>query len=174
MSRISALTNEQMSEEQRKVFEESRAMGAPTAGPYIAYLRAPDLMRLNREVGNYLRRCSLAGRLRQMVVLRTLKHWGAKFAWVVQVRNSLREGLEQNIIDAIEQGREPALSAPEDIAAMALCRELLETKQVRDATYRRALELFGERGIVDLTATIGFFTSISFTLNTFDIDPPSN
>lgn len=174
MSRISALTTEQMSEEQRKVFEESRAMGAPTAGPYTAYLRTPDLMRLNREVGNYLRRCSLPGRLRQMIVLRTIKHWGARFAWVVQVRNSLREGLEQSIIDAIDQGREPALSSPADIAALALCRELLETKQVGDATYRRALALFGENGVVDLVATIGFFTTISLTLNTFDIDPPSD
>ncbi|HLQ24485.1 MAG TPA: hypothetical protein VK138_01250, partial [Acidiferrobacterales bacterium] len=93
MSRISALTPERMNPEQRKVYEESVARGLPTGGPYTAYIRIPQFMALNREMSNYLRSNSLPGRLRQMIVLRTIKNWGAKFPWVVQVRNSLKEGL---------------------------------------------------------------------------------
>src|SRR5712692_7803810 len=103
MSRISALTPERMNPEQRKVYEESVARGLPTGGPYTAYIRIPQFMALNREMSNYLRSNSLPGRLRQMIVLRTIKNWGAKFPWVVQVRNSLKEGLEQSIIDAIDK-----------------------------------------------------------------------
>jgi 4-carboxymuconolactone decarboxylase len=175
MSRLAIIAPERMTPEQKKVYEESVAAGTPTGatgGPYTAYIRSPEYMRLHRAVGNYLRNSSLPGRLRQMLVLRTIKHWGAKYPWVVQVRASLREGLEQSIIDAIDKGQSPALTSPQDSAAFQFCNELLETKKVSDATYKRALELFGEAGLVDMVATVGSFTTTSLTANAFDIDPP--
>jgi 4-carboxymuconolactone decarboxylase len=173
MSRISALAPESMTPEQRKVYDESLARGLPTAGPYTAYIRIPQFMAINREMSNYLRNSSLPGRLRQMIVLRTIKQWGAKFPWVVQVRNSLKEGLEQSIIDAIDNGQEPPLTSPRDLAAFQLCKELVETRQVSDKTYQHAVELFGENGVADIVVTTGFFTMVSFTANAFDIDPPT-
>jgi len=62
-----------MNPEQRKVYEESVARGLPTGGPYTAYIRIPQFMALNREMSNYLRSNSLPGRLRQMIVLHTIK-----------------------------------------------------------------------------------------------------
>lgn len=177
MPRLAVISPERMSPEQRKVYDESIALGTPngtSGGPYTAYIRNPEYMRLHRSVAIYLRNNSLPGRLRQMLVLRTIKHWGAKYPWVVQVRASLKEGLEQAIIDAIDRGQNPTLTSPKDIAAFEFCRELLETKQVSDATYKRALELFGEGGVVDIVVTIGSFTTTALTANAFDIDPPKD
>src|SRR5215471_3160958 len=120
-------------------------------------------------MSNYLRNNSLSGRLRQMIVLRTIKQWGAKYPWVVQVRNSLKEGLEQSIIDAIDKGQEPALTSQKDLAAFQLCKELVETRQVSDKTHQQAMELFGENGVADIVVMTGFFTMVSFTANAFDI-----
>ncbi len=177
MPRLAVIPPERMSPEQRKVYEESVALGTPngtSGGPYTAYIRNPEYMRLHRGVSLYLRNISLPGRLRQMVVLQTIKHWDAKYPWVVQVRASLKEGLEQAIIDAIGGGRPPALTSPQDMAAFEFCKQLLETRRVSDATYKRALELFGEAGVVDLVATIGLFTTTALTANAFDIDPPKD
>lgn len=175
MPRLAVIPPERMSPEQRKVYDESVALGTPngtSGGPYTAYIRNPEYMRLHRSVAIYLRNNSLPGRLRQMLVLRTIKHWGAKYPWAVQVRASLKEGLEQSIIDAIDLGRAPALPSPQDMAAFLFCQELLETKQVSDATYKQTVELFGETGVVDIVATIGSFTTTSLTANAFDIAPP--
>lgn len=177
MSRISVITPEQMKPEQRKVYEESVAAGTPTGvtgGPYSAYIRIPEYMRLHREVAGYLRRSSLPGRLRQMLVMQTIKHWGAKFPWAVQVRASQREGLEQATIDAIGKGQDPALSSPKDSAAYQFCKELLQNRAVSDATYKQALEQFGEAGLVDIVVTIGSFTTTCLTANAFDLDPPKD
>jgi 4-carboxymuconolactone decarboxylase len=174
MGRLPLLTPDRMTEEQRKVYEEFRAVGGPTVGPYTAYVRIPDFMRLNRDMGNYLRRNSLPGRIRQLIVLKTIRHWDAKYPWAVHSRGSLKEGVEQSVIDAIGKGQEPALTSPKDIAALQVCKELLETQHVSDATYKRALELFGESGLVDIVATTGFYTMVSFTVNAFDVDPPSD
>ncbi len=175
MPRLAVIPPEKMNPEQRKVYEESVALGTPngtSGGPYTAYIRNPEYMRLHRSMSAYLRSSSLPGRLRQMLVLRTIKHWGAKYPWVVQVRASLKEGLEQSIIDAIEKGQPPELTSPQDKAAFEFCRELLETRQVSDATYQRAVELFGEAGVVNIVTTIGLFTTTALTANAFDIAPP--
>jgi 4-carboxymuconolactone decarboxylase len=175
MPRLVVIPPERMNPEQHKVYEESVALGTPngtSGGPYTAYILNPEYMRLHRSVSNYLRNSSLPGRLRQMLVLRTIKHWGSRYPWVVQVRASLKEGLEQSVIDAIDKGQPPPLTSAEDIAAFEFCRELLETKQVGDATYQRAVELFGEAGVSNIVVTIGHFTTTALTANAFAIDPP--
>jgi 4-carboxymuconolactone decarboxylase len=43
--------------------------------------------------------------------------------------------------------------------------ELHPNKCVSDATYARALALFGEQGVIDLTALNGYYTLIAMVLN---------
>lgn len=177
MSRVSPIPPERMSPEQRKVYDESVAMGTPTGatgGPYSAYIRNPEYMRLHRTVGQYVRKCSLSGRVRQMLVLQTIAHWDSKYPWARQVQASLREGLDQPIIDAIGKGQDPKLTSPQEQAAYQFGKELLSTKRVSEATYKRALELFGEVGVLDMVVTVGSFTTTALTANAFDLDPPKD
>ncbi|HLH77163.1 MAG TPA: hypothetical protein VKV28_10190 [Candidatus Binataceae bacterium] len=174
MARLAPISPEHMSAEQRQVFEETNARGLPVGGPYVAYLRSPKFMALNRDMGDFLRHSSLPGRLRQLIVMRTIKHWNAKYPWWAQTRRSLAEGLEQTTLDAIAKGQTPALSDPKEQIALKLSQELVASGQVSDATYQRGLELMGETGLVEAVATCGFFTMVCFTANAFQVDPPSN
>ena len=45
------------------------------------------------------------------------------------------------------------------------CMELHANKSVSDATYKRAIERFGERGIIDLTAANAYYTFNAMMLN---------
>jgi hypothetical protein len=59
------------------------------------------------------------------------------------------------------------LNSPEghhsrDVAAFLLCKELVQTHQVSDKTYKQALELFGENGVADIVVTTGFFTIVVY------------
>lgn len=174
MARLAPISPDKMSAEQRQVFEETNARGLPVGGPYVAYLRSPKFMALNRDMGDFLRHSSLPGRLRQVVVMRTIKRWDAKYPWWAQARRSLAEGLEQAAIDAIAKGQTPALSDPKEAAALKVAEELASSGQISDATYQRALELLGETSLVEVVSTCGFFTMVCFTANAFQIDPPSN
>ena len=42
-----------------------------------------------------------------------------------------------------------------------------------DAVYAKALEKFGEKGIVDLIAVNGYYTVVSMTLNVARVSPPA-
>lgn len=177
MSRLKIITPEQMTPEQHAVYAEAVAAGTPngtTGGPYTAWIRTPQFMRLHREAGHYLQHSSLSPRVRQIVVLRTIKYWGAKFPWVVQSRASLKIGLEPEVMAAIDNGRTPALTNPQEAGALKFCAELLETKQLSETTYKETLALFGEAGVVDLVSTIGSFCLTALTAVAFDIDPPQD
>ena len=43
--------------------------------------------------------------------------------------------------------------------------ELLRTHFVGDAGYAAVRERFGERGVVDLVATVGYFVTVSLVMN---------
>jgi 4-carboxymuconolactone decarboxylase len=45
---------------------------------------------------------------------------------------------------------------------------------VDDAIYAKALEKFGERGIVDLIAVNGYYDTVSMTLNVAHVTPPAD
>jgi 4-carboxymuconolactone decarboxylase len=73
--------------------------------------------------------------------------------------------LSPTIVDAIKTGVRPTGMAPDLDAAYNLVDELLTTHQVSDARYQAAKEKFGEKGIVDMLATIGWYTFVSMNLN---------
>ncbi len=172
MSRIGPIRPENMTPEQAKVFREIEAKGGRLGGPYTAYIRIPEFMRLNQNMGDCLRRSSLPPRLRQLIVLKTVKHWGAKYAWAVNRQAAEKAGLEPAIVAAIEQGREPSGLGAKDSAALRVTTELLQTKGLSDEAYRAAIGQFGEGGVAEIVVTTGFYSMVSMTLNAFDIDPP--
>ena len=172
MSRLAPIAPEQRTPAQAAVVKDIEARGGRLSGPYTAYIRIPEFMDLNQRMGDYLRKNTLAPRLRSLIVLRTVGHWGAKYAWAVNKRSALKEGMSEAVIDAIGQGREPEGLDAKDRAVLQVATELLQTKQVSDATYRNAVELFGENGMADIVATTGFYSMVSFTLNAFEVDPP--
>jgi 4-carboxymuconolactone decarboxylase len=52
--------------------------------------------------------------------------------------------------------------------------ELSLNRGVCDGTYRTAVEIFGERGVIDLIGIIGYFTLISMVLNVARTPPESS
>jgi 4-carboxymuconolactone decarboxylase len=57
---------------------------------------------------------------------------------------------------------------PDEEIVYNFADELLRTKQVSDASFKAAVDKFGERGAVDLTGVVGYYSFVSMILN---IDP---
>jgi len=47
----------------------------------------------------------------------------------------------------------------------SFCTELLNTKQVSDATFNAAKDKLGERAVVDLIGVVGYYQLVSMLLN---------
>jgi 4-carboxymuconolactone decarboxylase len=172
MTRIRILEPDDMTAEQREIYERFAAEGKPHAGPYWAYIRHPALMQLCSDVGEWFRDSNLSGRERQLAVLTVIRHWDANYPWAVQVRNSLAAGVTQAEADAINNRRDPGLTDPREQMAHEVALQLTAKHRLTEATYNRAIELFGEEDFVALASVIGFFGMVCTTANSIDATPP--
>ncbi len=79
---------------------------------------------------------------------------------------ALKEGLDRGVVDAIADGRRPSGMAPDEELIYEFCTELLRNHSVSDATYARAVQRFGEQGMIEMVGVVGYYTFQSMVLNT--------
>ena len=135
-------------------------------GPFNVLLRAPEMGDLAPELGAYVRfRSSLPGSLREMAIIMTAAHWAAEYEWYAHKSAALNEGLDRAIVDAIAAGARPASMQADEAALYAFCDELLNDHHVSDATFAAAIDVFGERAVVEIIGTVGYYSMVSMLLN---------
>ena len=174
MTRISILTSDEMTDEQRSVIDASVASGQPHRGPFWAYIRNPKLMRLVQDMGSCLAEGSLTANEKSIIVLTVARHWSANFPWAVQVVNAVKIGLDQEMIDAINSRTALPSDDRREIIAHRVANELLTDHGLSDATYGEAEAAFTTDELVTLIARVGSFSMTCCTANAFDITPPDD
>ena len=177
IDRMPPLDEAKMNDAQRKAA--AALIAGPrkaVAGPFIAFLRSPELLDRMQRVGEYLRFDNrIPQRLAEFAMLVTARHVRNDFEWVIHHPLALKAGLARATLDALERGEPPATLAGDEAAVYAFVTELLRDHAVADATYARVLELFGEPGVVDLTATVGYFLTVCLVMNVAGTPaPPSD
>ena len=144
-------------------------------GPFVALLRSPELMEHAQRMGEYLRyRSAIGPRLSELAILVTARQWNQQVEWAIHAPIALEKGVPAETIDAIARRVRPAGMDEEAAAVHDFCSELHGHKRVSDATYARALALFGEQGVVDLMGISGYYTLLSMVMNAAQTPAPAS
>jgi 4-carboxymuconolactone decarboxylase len=171
--RLPPLAMDAMNEVQRRAAEE--LIAGPrrgVKGPFIPLLRSPELMARLQKVGEYLRfQSALSARINEFVTLIVAREWTQEFEWFVHLPLAQKAGVAPETLAALADGRRPATMAADEATAYDFTVELLQRHGVSDATYAATLAAFGEQGVIDLTALIGYFAAISMVLNVAHTPP---
>jgi len=165
--RFKALTLEEMTPAQRRMAE--NLLAGPRKGmrgPFSALLYSPEVGDAAQELGARVRfKNSLPDKLKELAILTVARFWTAQFEWHAHQRLALEAGLNPTIAADIAAGKRPAGMQMDEVAIYDFCSELLETREVSDATFAAVKERFGEQGVIDLISTMGYYTLVSMTLN---------
>jgi len=167
--RFKPLTYNQLTPEQKTMADHllSGERGGMN-GPFNVTLRSPEVGDQAQKLGALLRfHTTLPNRLNEMAILMTARFWDAQYEWTAHKRAALKAGLSPAIVDAIATGTRPAPMQADEEALYNFAHDLLETRQVSDASFKAAVDKFGERGAVDLTGVMGYYCFVSMML---DID----
>jgi 4-carboxymuconolactone decarboxylase len=174
--RMPPLAADKMTDAQKQAaatFSEGR--GYAVRGPFVPLIRSPEVMLRAKAMGDYLRfNSTLGSRLNEMVILITAREWSQQYEWHAHHPIALKAGLRSEITDAIADGRRPAGMAEDEEAAYDLATEILRSKRVSDATYRRAVEKFGEQGVIDLLGVTGYYSFLAIVMNATRTGLPEN
>ncbi|HLJ00019.1 MAG TPA: carboxymuconolactone decarboxylase family protein [Bradyrhizobium sp.] len=145
------------------------------SGPFNAWLRSPELADRLQKVGEYVRfNTSLDKRINEMAILMTAQAWGAQYEWYAHAPLAQKAGLDPAVISAIGAGKKPDKMKDDEAIVWEFTTQLRRDHSIDDATYARALEKFGEQGIVDLIAVNGYYDVVSMTLNVAHVKPPAD
>jgi len=135
-------------------------------GPFNVLLRSPEMGDLAQQFGAATRfNTSLPRKLNELAIILVARHWTSQYEWQAHHRAALQAGLSPAIADAIAQGRRPQGMQKDEEVVYNFCTELLNTKQMSDATFNAAKAAFGERGVVDLVGVMGWYHTVSMLLN---------
>ena len=135
-------------------------------GPFNATLRSPDMGNIAQRLGEYVRfRTSLPPRLNEMAILLTAKWWSAQYEWYAHKTLALEAGLDAAVIDDIQAGRRSTRMQADERIIYDFSTELRERRRVSDGTFGAAVDLLGERGVMDLVALMGYYDLVSMALN---------
>lgn len=170
-ARLGPLKREDMNDEQARAYDEVAARGGRLGGPNGIFIRVPELFALNQAVGNYLRAAHLGPRLRQLAMIVAVRRWNGAYAWGAQARDALKAGISREVVDAVNERRTPALDDADDRAIYAAAVELADTGSLTDAAFEAARAQLGHNRLLDLVATVGFYTGVCLTVNVFEVEP---
>jgi len=170
-ARMDPLKREDMNDEQARAYDAVAAKGGRLGGPNGIFIRLPELFALNQGLGNYLRANHLTPRLRQLAMIVAVRRWNGAYAWGAQARDALKAGIASEIVEAVNQRRTPALSDADDQAVYDAAVELADTGSLSDGAYGKALKQLGFNRLLDVVATVGFYTGVCLTVNVFEVEP---
>jgi len=142
-------------------------------GPFAALLHSPVLADRTSELGAYIRFDSgLSATDRELVILSVARVFDCHFEWAYHVREARKAGVRAEAITAIRERRSAGLGEDE-APLVAYVSELLVAHRADEATLARLRARLGVQGVVELTATIGYYAMLACTLNAFDVRPES-
>jgi 4-carboxymuconolactone decarboxylase len=165
--RFKPLTYGQLTPEQKTLVEHLFAgERGGMNGPFNVLLRSPEVGDAAQKLGAQLRfHTSLNPRQRELAIIITGRAWKAQYEWYAHSRSALQAGVSKATVDAIAAGRRPASLPPDEAVVYNFCDELIKTHQVSDPVFHAAVEKLGERGVVDMTALVGYYHLVSMILN---------
>jgi 4-carboxymuconolactone decarboxylase len=168
MARVPQLKPEELTPAQRAVFENA---GGNLTGPTGLFLRVPELAARTGALTNYLRKGIIEPRLFELMTLIVARQWSAQYVFVAHRKLALEAGVTPEVIDAIRTGSVPAFTRDDERLVYDLIVELMESRDLAQATFERAIATFGLERTVELITGIGTYTTIAMLGKSFGLAP---
>jgi 4-carboxymuconolactone decarboxylase len=167
--RLPKLTD--LSPRQQEISDRITSRRGGTRGPFLVWLRSPELCEKVEALGAYCRfESSLDPRLRELSLLIAARHWDAQYSWNAHVGKAADLGVPRDSLAALAEHREPHFTSKDEDIVYRFSSEILRDHFVSDATFAEALTELGEQGIVDLLGSLGNFSMLGMLLNACQVD----
>jgi 4-carboxymuconolactone decarboxylase len=171
-ARVPLVAKETATPAQRAVWDRIAQSRGRVAGPFAALLHSPELTRRIAETGHYVRfEGPLPQTVRELAIITVARSLDCEYEWAAHAVLARAAGVREEAITAIREAKAPAGLTPEEAQVFGYAAALLRQHRVGDAEFKALQARFGLEGLVDLTATVGYYAMIACALNAFAIEP---
>ncbi len=174
LSRLPALHREDLDAEGQAAFDFVVGDGErPVTGPRMAGMYSPKIAESWHILNEYLRGEGVIGpRFTEVAILVTAWEIEQHYEWSSHEPAARRFGAPDAVIDTIKYNREPVGLSREETLIIRLGRQLFREREVSSEVFAEAVELFGERGTVELLTVMGDYVMVGLVLTAIDQHVP--
>ena len=169
------LDRDALPEDKREIHDYLAQTRGAVRLPFSAFLNNPELTYRIAHVGSYIRfDSSLPDRVRELAIMATAREVSARFEWAGHVRLARELGISDDMIDAIANRKAPEGFSEDDALPVKVAQALLKDHVLSDDLFNAAHAKFGNAGVVELLATVGYYSLMGCVLNGLQIEPPAD
>jgi 4-carboxymuconolactone decarboxylase len=165
---------DQMGDATRKAYNRTLQLRGLVPGPHKIWLANPKLLESIVTVGAYFQTESTLTKAEiEIATCVVTGHWKAAYANYEHARIAERLGrLEPQKVECLIAGIPVTFDDPRQQIVYELASTLIAGRIPPTGMFRRAQDLLGDAGVVDVTVLMGWFSAVSLTLMAYDV--PSN
>jgi 4-carboxymuconolactone decarboxylase len=171
MARIATIDKkEDLAAVDHKIYESIAASRGVVGGPWLALLHSPEIAQRTMHLGSYVRfESTLDHKVLEFTALVAARELECKHEWAAHVGHGQKAGISMDTIRAVYQKKGAETFSSEDAQIVSFVREMIHQHRVSEPTFQAIHARFGNQGMVELTATVGYYAMLACTLNTFDV-----
>lgn len=170
MARIPLIEKkESLSPEHQPIYDAIAQSRGWVRGPFSALLHSPALAERTARLGAYIRfESGLDPKIVELAALIAARELECRHEWAAHVTHAQKAGVSLATIHAIHKRKVEELDS-EEARLVTYVQQLLHRHRVDEPVLQELLHRLGVNGLVELTATIGYYAMLACTLNAFDI-----
>ena len=160
-----------MPDDMKEAYDFTMKLRGLVPGPHKIWLANPKLSQAIVPTGAYYQTQSTLTKAEIEIATNLINgHWLAAYSnYEHEIIAEKMGGLPPEKVEALIAGLPTSFDDPRQQVVYELVSTLIAPRVVPNGLYRRAKELLGDAGIVDVTVLIGWFTGVSLTLAAFDV-----
>ena len=161
----------EMSPEMREAFDFTKNLRGLVPGPHKIWVANPKLSKTIVPTGAYFQTASTLSKAEiEIATCVICGRWGAAYSSHEHEKIGTVLGhIDPARIEALIAGLPTGFEDPREQVVYELSSALVASRVVPQGLFRRAQELLGDAGIVDVTVLMGWFSAVSLTLNAYDV-----
>lgn len=160
-----------MPAQMKQAYDFTRELRGLVPGPHKIWLANPTLSTTIVPTGAYFQRQSTLTKAEIEIATNIVNgRWRAAYANYEHEIIGERDGhLDPRRVQALIAGLPTSFDDPRQQVVYELASTLVAPRVVPLGLFRRAQELLGDSGIVDVAVLLGWFTMVCMTLGAFDV-----
>jgi 4-carboxymuconolactone decarboxylase len=165
---------ENMEPAMKAAYDETMDLRGMVPGPHKIWLANPTLSKTIVPTGAYYQTKSTLSKAEiEIATVLTNARWRSAYSTYEHEKIAEKLGhVPRETVGRLIAGLPVEFSDPRQQVVYELTSALVEPRIVPVDLYKRAQQVLGDAGIVDVTVLIGWFTMVSMTLNAYDV--PAN
>jgi 4-carboxymuconolactone decarboxylase len=166
MARLPYLQRKNLDEASQKIFD---VLGGPLA--FAAY--NPAVAKALFDLHNAAVAGTLNAHVRELAILVACRETNYSLEWNAHEPTAVKAGVDPKVVDVVRRNGPLTGIDEQDATVIRFGRELYADRKVDSATFAKAVQLFGQRGTMDMVAVMNTYAVSGFYAIAVDEHPPA-